>query len=110
MKEIILPMYSLLLTFRQDLLVFLAGLVVGNLGGRLLAVADPHAILGACLLLPTFINGFQAPFGRALAGADWLVANHNKHRIGVTGRENFQANPAAFFDGHVKDHFLLGAI
>src|SRR5260370_42661364 len=97
MKEIILLMYSFLLAFRQDLLVFLPRLIVGLLGGGLLFITSllGVGILRRCFLLPALIDGLQAPLGRALASTDRLVAYEDKHRVGGTGRENPQENPAA---------------
>src|SRR5439155_15777706 len=99
-------MYSLLLAFRQNLLVFLSGLIVSFLGCRFLLFTNLLGIpiLRLCLLLPALIDGLQAPLGRALAGTNRLVAHKDKYRVGVTRREDSQAHPAALFDGHFKCH------
>src|SRR6266849_6217718 len=112
MKEIILLMYSLLLAFRQNLLVFLSGLIVSFLGCRFLLFTNLLGIpiLRLCLLLPALIDGLQAPLGRALASTDRLVAYEDKHRVGVTGGKDPQANPAALLDGHFKSRLLFGAV
>src|SRR5437016_6960113 len=110
MKEIMF-VRLLSLAFRQNLPVLLSGFIVSFLGRRLLFLTDfGRAFLGLRLFLPALIDGLQAPFGRAFADSDRLIAHQDKHGVRVTGGKDSQANPAALFDRHFKGYILFGAI
>ena len=91
--------------FRDPLLVFFAGVLVGGFGVVEFVAVDEAAFLG-----PTFGDGSEAPLRAAFGGADGFVIDDDPDGIAVGGSENTHCNPAAAIDLHIEADFAKFAI